>query len=200
MLDGLRYGLALLLVILLPPTYAFWLVVHPFIGFWRRLGPAATYATIGIAYALAVVALYCVRAPLLAVEFGTQPVLLVLGLACLVASVPLRLALRRRLSVGALVGLPELAPARHPQSLITDGVYARIRHPRYVEGTIGMIGCALVANYLAPYLIVAASIPVIYAIVRVEERELRDRFGAEYEAYCRRVPRFVPRLGGTGKR
>jgi len=28
----------------------------------------------------------------------------------------------------------------------------------------------------------------------LEERELRERFGAEYDAYCRRVPRFLPRL------
>jgi len=28
----------------------------------------------------------------------------------------------------------------------------------------------------------------------LEERELRERFGAKYDAYCRRVPRFLPRL------
>jgi len=35
--------------------------------------------------------------------------------------------------------------------------------------------------------------PGVLLIVRIEEHELRDRFGAEYEAYCARVPRFVPR-------
>jgi protein-S-isoprenylcysteine O-methyltransferase Ste14 len=34
---------------------------------------------------------------------------------------------------------------------------------------------------------------VLWATVRLEERELRDRFGAEWEAYARRVPRFLPR-------
>jgi protein-S-isoprenylcysteine O-methyltransferase Ste14 len=32
--------------------------------------------------------------------------------------------------------------------------------------------------------------------VLLEERELRDRFGAEYEEYCRRVPRYIPKRGG----
>jgi protein-S-isoprenylcysteine O-methyltransferase Ste14 len=29
-------------------------------------------------------------------------------------------------------------------------------------------------------------------LVLLEERELRDRFGAEYEEYCRQVPRWIP--------
>jgi len=30
--------------------------------------------------------------------------------------------------------------------------------------------------------------------ISLEERELRTRFGAAYEDYCRRVPRFLPSL------
>jgi len=37
------------------------------------------------------------------------------------------------------------------------------------------------------------SLPLIYFIVRLEERELRERFGTAYEEYCRQVPRFVPK-------
>jgi protein-S-isoprenylcysteine O-methyltransferase Ste14 len=31
-------------------------------------------------------------------------------------------------------------------------------------------------------------------VVLLEERELRDRFGAEYDEYCGRVPRYIPGL------
>lgn len=34
-----------------------------------------------------------------------------------------------------------------------------------------------------------------WVVVRVEEPELRERFGAAYESYFQRVPRWIPRLG-----
>ena len=37
-IDLARYALGALLVILLPPAIAYWLIVHPFIGFWLRVG------------------------------------------------------------------------------------------------------------------------------------------------------------------
>jgi len=39
----------------------------------------------------------------------------------------------------------------------------------------------------------------ILAIIGSEEDFLRGKFGAEYDDYCRRVPRFVPRLEGFGR-
>jgi protein-S-isoprenylcysteine O-methyltransferase Ste14 len=35
------------------------------------------------------------------------------------------------------------------------------------------------------------------AVVRVEEPALRRQFGANYGAYCQRVPRWLPRLEGN---
>lgn len=34
-----------------------------------------------------------------------------------------------------------------------------------------------------------------FMVVRVEESILRERFGDEYEAYCKLVPRWIPALG-----
>ena len=53
---------------------------------------------------------------------------------------------------------------------------------------------ALAVNYLAVYLLLILYIPVIYLVVVLEERELRERFGIAYDRYCREVPRFIPRL------
>jgi protein-S-isoprenylcysteine O-methyltransferase Ste14 len=95
-----------------------------------------------------------------------------------------------------LLGLPEIAPDRFPRALITDGIYARMRHPRYVQFLIALSGYALIANYLAGYLVVALWGAGIYLIALLEEKELRDHFGDIYQAYCRKVPRFWPKLRG----
>jgi protein-S-isoprenylcysteine O-methyltransferase Ste14 len=84
--------------------------------------------------------------------------------------------------------------------LLTDGIYARMRHPRYVEVVLGTLVYCLIANYVGAYIVLGASVPVLYVVALLEERELRRRFGAAYEAYARRVPRFVPRPGGRASR
>jgi len=56
-----------------------------------------------------------------------------------------------------------------------------------------MASFALIANNLASYVNWIVGIPSVLVIVRLEERELHDRFGAEYDAYRARVPRFIPR-------
>jgi protein-S-isoprenylcysteine O-methyltransferase Ste14 len=56
-----------------------------------------------------------------------------------------------------------------------------------------LLAIALFTNYLAVYILVIVFIPVIYGVVLLEERELRERFGQEYERYCVEVPRFFPK-------
>jgi protein-S-isoprenylcysteine O-methyltransferase Ste14 len=43
-------------------------------------------------------------------------------------------------------------------------------------------------------LLAIVNILLYQMVVLLEERELLDRYGPEYAAYTRRVPRFVPRL------
>lgn len=197
-MDIFRYYLALLVIVVLPPAYPFWFMVHPFIGFWRRLGVKATYWIQGLLMAAMAAGLFLLRRWLLAVDYGTDWWLVAAGAVCLVVSGVLSVKRRKHLTNRILMGLPELAPDAQPGELLTEGIYSRIRHPRYAEVIVGVLGWALVANYLATYVLAVGTVPVLYLIVILEERELRQRFGSAYEDYCRRVPRFLPRLGRAG--
>lgn len=199
-MDSIRYFLALILVVTLPPLFFYWLLIHPFINFWRTKGIGLTYGVILTIIAAGLVGLFSFRHYLLATDLGTNYLLVALGVLCLALSGTMRFALHRHLTLATLLGLPEIAPDRYPRTLVTEGIYARLRHPRYVQLLIALIGYALIANYLASYFVVALWIPAIYIIVLLEERELRDHFGKVYEDYCRRVPKFMPRLGVREKR
>lgn len=193
-MNAVRYYMAIIMVVMLAPAPFCWLLIHPFVRFWRRLGSGWTYGVVGSLWGLAMAGLFRMRHALLAVEFGTSYNLTALGLLLLSVSAWLGVVWFRRMSLLTILGLPELAPDRHPQPLITNGVYAIIRHPRYVQIYLGLLGSALIANYLILYLAVALWLPGIYVIVRLEEKELRDRFGLAYDEYSRRVPRFLPRI------
>ncbi len=193
-MNAVRYYLALIMVVLLAPQPLVWLLIHPCVRFWRRLGPGWTYGVVGSLSVLAMAGLFLRRHDLLAVEFGTNYYLTALGLVLVAASSWLGLVWFRRMRLTTIMGLPELAPERHPQQLITTGVYTIIRHSRYFQMYLGLLGSALIANYLVLYLAAALWLPAIYAVVRLEEKELRDRFGLAYDEYSRRVPRFLPRI------
>ena len=191
-MDAVRYYIALIMLVTLPPTLLPWLVIHPFIRFWRRLGPALTHSLVLAVMSLGGAGLFWARKSLLDGDLGTNYLLIVLGVLLQVVSIWLWVVLHRRLSFKTLLGLPELAPRKYPAALITAGIYSRMRHPRYVQVILYFWGYALIANYPAAYAVAALWLPGVYVIARLEEKELRDRYGKDYEEYCRGVPRFLP--------
>ncbi len=88
-----------------------------------------------------------------------------------------------------------LHAAQRENRLATAGPYARIRHPQYAGFVLIMTGFLL----QWPTLVTLAMYPIlVFMYVRLalrEEREARAQFGAEYERYAARTPRFLPRIG-----
>jgi protein-S-isoprenylcysteine O-methyltransferase Ste14 len=82
-------------------------------------------------------------------------------------------------------------------ALVTEGLYAHVRHPQY--SALFLLIVALLIQW--PTLLTVAMAPVlIVAYVRLARREeagLLTRFGDTYRAYVRSVPAFVPRLRGA---
>jgi len=78
-------------------------------------------------------------------------------------------------------------------SLITDGLFARIRHPIYSFSIALMLATAVVLPSL-PMLVVAALHVVLMNLkARNEEAHLARMHGDAYRRYVERTGRFVPR-------
>jgi protein-S-isoprenylcysteine O-methyltransferase Ste14 len=91
------------------------------------------------------------------------------------------------------VGTP--APVAPTEHLVVGGLYRYVRNPMYVAVTAIIVGQALVLGRPALLLYAAAFVAVTATFVRLyEEPTLRQRYGAEYEAYRRAVPGWWPRL------
>lgn len=81
--------------------------------------------------------------------------------------------------------------------VISDGPYSIVRNPLYVFSFLGAAGLALAANHSLFFLALLLAYVVYYPFVVIsEERGLTTILGREYEEYCARVPRFLPRFGG----
>ena len=109
-------------------------------------------------------------------------------------SVTIALQRRKQMTVWIMTGVPELEEGGKGGVLLIEGIYGRIRHPRYVEIVFGALAYGVFSNYLGAYLLIFAIIPMAHLLVLLEERELRQRFGSEYETYDQEVPHYFPRL------
>lgn len=82
--------------------------------------------------------------------------------------------------------------AQRRGTLATTGPYARIRHPQYVAFVMILLGFLL----QWPTLLTLVMFPVLVAMYSRlainEERDMRGEFGAAFEVYAARTPRFIP--------
>jgi protein-S-isoprenylcysteine O-methyltransferase Ste14 len=89
------------------------------------------------------------------------------------------------------------APIAPPSRLVVVGFYRYVRNPMYVGFFAGWVGLWVVfgrASWVALEVAAAAVVGVALFVLLYEEPTLRRMFGADYEEYCRNVPRWVPRL------
>lgn len=85
--------------------------------------------------------------------------------------------------------------AQRRHSLATAGPYARIRHPQYVAFVLILLGFLIQWPTLLTLLMFPVLLLMYGRLAVTEEAEMRARFGAEFDSYARRTPRFFPRFG-----
>ncbi len=87
-------------------------------------------------------------------------------------------------------------PLDPPKKLVAEGPYRVVRNPMYWSVVFVMLGESAVfhswalAEWAAGFFVGVNIFVLIF-----EEPTLKKKFGAEYEDYCKRVPRWIPRMG-----
>jgi protein-S-isoprenylcysteine O-methyltransferase Ste14 len=81
----------------------------------------------------------------------------------------------------------------HDHALVKTGPYAIVRHPIYAS-LLAILLCTLFLLTPWPWMALSLAVFVCGTEIRVrsEEQLLASRFGAEFEAYRRAVPAYIP--------
>jgi len=171
----------------------FWLMIHPFIERWRKLG-RLVYVLILPAWAVIIAVVFLSVWPFRFAHFyltwfawAPAAMFFLLGFWTYRAAF-------QSFHHTQVSGLAEIEPGRHRQQLITTGIRSRVRHPIYLGHLCEILGWCVGTGLVALYLLALFAIFTGALMIRIEDRELEARFGEAYRQYRERVPTVVPRL------
>lgn len=124
-------------------------------------------------------------------DYVFQPPMAWLGLLVLVLALVLFRLTHKQLGRNWSVSLE----TRTEHALVTDGLYAYVRHPMYSSFLLSAVAqLLLLPNWIAgPAGLVGIGV-LFFSRAGREERLMIDTFGDQYRAYMRRTARIVPWL------
>ncbi len=111
-------------------------------------------------------------------------------------------------AIGAAIGLPCVwqfawrglgtpAPFDPPRRLVISGPYRFVRNPMYLGMGTALLGEGIVfpkITTLMLTMVIVLAVAVSAFIMLYEEPTLRRLFDGDYENYCSKVRRWIPRL------
>jgi protein-S-isoprenylcysteine O-methyltransferase Ste14 len=99
--------------------------------------------------------------------------------------------------VGLIVRGAASGHLRKDRELAVGGPYARTRNPLYLGSALLAAGFVVAGRSVWAGALVTVYFAVFYyAVMRNEERDLHNRFGAAFDEYAQRVPLFFPSIAG----
>ena len=97
--------------------------------------------------------------------------------------------------LGVVIRASASGHVKKNEELTTTGLYAHTRNPLYLGSIVIATGFAIAALSWWIVAILVVMFAAIYVpVIRGEEAFLRGKFADQFDNYCRRVPRLIPRL------
>jgi protein-S-isoprenylcysteine O-methyltransferase Ste14 len=184
--------IALAALLLWPAIPLFWVPVHCIPRFFRRLG-FLTYILPLVTWLPLAYFTFELRDVLLQYRFTLPTGANVIGAILFILGAGLQAWTLILLTLPVIVGMPEVTKTVSGK-LVTTGPFAVLRHPTYLSHTLMLLGLFFWTGVSALGVVtIVDALVVNIMVIPLEERELLERFGKEYEEYCRKVPsRFLP--------
>jgi protein-S-isoprenylcysteine O-methyltransferase Ste14 len=170
-----------------------WLLIHPRPDFWRsrRRSPYLILLPMWITawIILGWLTSRWRRAALYATPWTWIPAILLFSTGLWIYAQSAKHFSRTQLG-----GLPEVLPHHEDQRLVTTGIRSRVRHPIYLAHLCEMLAWSLGTGLVVCYALTVFAVLTGTLMIRLEDRELAQRFGEEYRAYREKVPALLPRI------
>ncbi len=183
--------LALITLMAWPVIPLFWIPVHLFVHFFRKI-KLLTYLMPLIIWLPVASIVYQHRDLLLYFKTDFPVIIRGAGVILLIAGTWIHIWTGKLLRLWGLIGLPEVYEKMHGR-FITTGAFSIVRHPTYLAHTMMFAGVFLATGVISVGIITAVDFSVVnLIIIPLEERELLNRFGDEYRDYRSKVPKFFP--------
>lgn len=170
---------------------SFWLVIHPRADYWR-MRKGSPYRLLIPLWMAMWIGLGAVTAPWRELALYTSIWTWLPAALIFIAGLWIYRRSGAGFSAAQLGGLPEIVPGHREQRLATSGIRARVRHPVYLGHLCEMLAWSLGSGLVVCYGLTAFALVTGAIMIRLEDRELEQRFGQEYREYRRRVPALWP--------
>src|SRR5262249_30104687 len=121
---------------------AFWLMVHPYVTYWRSR-PRSPYQVLLPMWMAMWFVLIVITYPWRNVTFYTTPRSWIPAAALFSIGIWIYAQSGRSFTASCLGGLPELRRQQGQQQLITTGIRSRVRHPVYLAHLCEMLAWSL---------------------------------------------------------
>ena len=169
----------------------FWLAIHPRATYWRSRRRSPYRVLLPLWIALWIVAGLVTatwrQVVLYSSLWAWVPAVFLFGVGFWLYSKS-----GKHFSVQQLGGVPEVMPGE--QRLITAGIHSRVRHPVYLAHFCEMLAWSLGTGLADCYALTAFALLSGAVMIRLEDKELEQRFGEDFHQYKCSVPAMFPRL------